>query len=71
MSSCSKDTVGIEIGSKVRTVHGSIDGNQHADAIGVVEGFARLSSYHPREVFVKFPDGGAWFWLAGVRAEVA
>jgi uncharacterized protein YwbE len=59
----------IEAGSKVKTLAGDIDRNQHAGAVGVVAGFARLSSYHPREVRVSFPDGKAgWFWASAVEA---
>ena len=59
---------GFQVGDKVTTFAGSIDRNQHKGAIGVVQGFARLSSYHPREVFVAFDDGrGGWFWEHSVR----
>jgi len=57
----------IEVGATVKTLEGDIEGNRHAGSVGVVNGFARFSSHHPREVYVKFPDGNtAWFWLSRV-----
>lgn len=51
-------------GDKVRCITPSIDREIGESAVGVVDGFARLSSYHPREVMVRFSDGAAdWFWM--------
>lgn len=62
----------IEAGRKVKTLQGDIDRNRHSGATGVVQGFARLSSYHAREVYVQFSDGrGAWFWASAVALEAA
>ena len=50
-------------GDTVRCTAGDIARNEHAGAIGTVEGFARFSVYHSREVWVQFGEGiGAWFW---------
>ena len=56
----------IEHGTKVRCVRGNIDQGAHVGEIGVVDGFARLSSYHPREAAVKSEDGRylGWFWVS-------
>ena len=56
-------------GDKALTLEGDIDGNRYNGAVGIVQGFARLSSYHPREVCLKFEDGSvAWFWERRVCA---
>lgn len=62
----------IETGSRVRCLHGSIDKNLGAGMIGVAGGFARFSSYHPREVMVRFGQGephpaDGWFWVSSVE----
>lgn len=58
----------IEQGSKVKCVAGSIDQNLKKDTIGYVRGFARFSSYHPREAYVAFEDGSAyWFWMSDLE----
>ena len=60
--------VALQHGDKVRCLHGSIDRNVHAGDAGVVGGFARFSSYHPREASVTFPDGStAWFWVSSLE----
>lgn len=59
----------LQPGDKVTTLEGCTDRNQHSGASGVVKGFTRFSSYHPREVWVEFEAGkGAWFWERSVRA---
>lgn len=65
----------VKHGDKVRCLAGSIDRNRGAGEVGYVTGFARLSSYHPREVFVSSdPNVGApssawngWFWESDVQ----
>jgi hypothetical protein len=60
----------LQPGDKVTTLEGCIDRNQHSGASGVVKGFTRFSSYHPREVWVEFePYKGAWFWERSVIAD--
>ena len=66
----------INEGDRVRCLQGSIDKNIGAGLVGVVEGFARFSSYHGREVLIRFgpkawegephPADG-WFWLSTVE----
>lgn len=61
----------IEEGDVVRCVHGSIDRNLGAGETGRVSGFARLSKYHAREIYITFaPDHqhGAWFWEHDIEA---
>jgi len=63
-----------QVGDKVRCVRGSIDARLGAGEVGYVTGFARLSSYHPREVYVSNVDGTpsapwcGWFWLSDAEA---
>jgi len=59
-------------GDTVRCLSGDIDRNRHDGETGKVQGFARLSPYHPREVSVRFPDGStAWFWVSNVEIQIA
>lgn len=52
-------------GSRVLCTQGDIDKSQNEGRTGVVSGFARFSSYHPREALVRFDDGtSGWFWLS-------
>lgn len=67
----------ISHGSKVKCMTGNIDNGRGAGAIGYVHGFARLSKYHAREVYVSdTPEGTpradwcGWFWESSVE-EVA
>lgn len=54
----------IEEGTTVRCAARSIDLQIGEGEIGVVSGFARLSSYHPREAMVRFSNGRSdWFWV--------
>lgn len=60
-------------GDIVTTPTASIDGRK-ATGLGRVDGFARFSAYHPREVSVTALDGSwsAWFWerdVAKARGE--
>lgn len=65
----------IKHGDKVRCLAGSIDRKSGAGEVGYVTGFARLSSYHGREVFVtsKSCEGAptapwnGWFWESDVQ----
>lgn len=65
----------IEEGSQVRCLAGNIDRGIGAGEVGYVAGFARLSSYHPREVFVSDNSDGlsprapwcGWFWESAVE----
>lgn len=51
-------------GDRVVCLRGDIDRQRHVNEIGVISGFARLSTYHPREASVRFEDGSAaYFWL--------
>lgn len=67
----------IEEGSKVKCLAGNIDRGLGAGEVGYVTGFARFSSYHPREVWVSDnPDGlppraawCGWFWESAVSVE--
>lgn len=67
-------TIDIQEGDKVRCKRGNIDKNAGAGLVGTVGGFARFSSYHGREVMVRFgatkfdphPANG-WFWLSDVE----
>jgi hypothetical protein len=63
---------GIREGDRVRCRQGNIDKNLGAGLIGVAGGFARFSSYHAREVMVRFGNGephpaDGWFWLTTVE----
>lgn len=51
-------------GLSVICLRPSIDQKLGQGEVGVVQGFARLSSYHSREAFVAFADGkSGWFWV--------
>lgn len=51
-------------GDQVKCLTGDIDRLRHIGEVGTISGFARFSSYHPREASVTFADGSAaWFWL--------
>lgn len=57
-----------QYGDRVKCLAGDIDRNAHAGAVGTITGFARLSSYHPREASVRFGDGSAaYFWLRDIE----
>lgn len=57
-------------GTKVRCNAASIDRRIGKGEQGTVGGFARLSSYHPREAMVHFPDGRSdWFWVRDLTEE--
>lgn len=62
----------IREGDRVQCKRGNIEKNLGAGLIGTVEGFARFSPYHGREVRVRFGDRGdfhpatGWFWLCDV-----
>lgn len=54
----------IQSGQRVMCREASIDNKNHKGDVGVVTGFACLSSHHAREAMVKFDDGSSgWFWL--------
>lgn len=53
-----------KIGTCVVCKRGDIDRNRFANEHGVIEAFARLSSFHPREACVRTKNGAAWFWLS-------
>lgn len=67
----------VKEGDKVVCVRGNIDRGAGAGEVGYVTGFARLSQYHPREVFVSpnHPESGerssatwgGWFWERDVQ----
>lgn len=66
----------IHEGDKVLCKRGSIDKDKGAGLIGTAEGFARFSSHHGREVFVRFGarcgegelhEADGWFWLSDVE----
>lgn len=64
----------IHEGDKVLCKRGNIDKDRGAGLVGTAEGFARFSSYHGREVFVRFGAGcwephpaDGWFWLCDVE----
>lgn len=64
----------IREGDKVRCKRGNIDKDRGAGLTGTAEGFARFSSYHGREVLVRFGSGkcdphpaDGWFWLIDVE----
>jgi hypothetical protein len=63
----------IQEGDRVRCRQGNIDKNLGAGLIGTAGGFARFSSYHGREVMVRFGQDGehhpadGWFWLSTVE----
>lgn len=62
----------VQEGERVRCLQGNIDKNLGAGLIGTVEGFARFSPYHGREVMVRFGQGAphpadGWFWLSTVE----
>jgi hypothetical protein len=63
----------MEIGNQVRTLAGSIDERRWQGHTGRIQGFARLSSYHPREAFVTGEtDGvpwGGYFWVCDLAVE--
>lgn len=63
----------LQPGDRVQLRAGDIDHNKHMGDVGIVQGFVRFSSYHPREVSVKALDGSwaAYFWLADVVPEAA
>lgn len=53
----------MEVGSKVICNANAIDKQTGKGSTGTVTGFARLSSYHPREVMVKLSETESrWFW---------
>lgn len=54
----------MEINDTVKCNDTSIDNPSFGKGlIGKVTGFARFSSYHPREAMVRFEDGKSeWFW---------
>lgn len=55
-------------GDTVRCLYGDIDTKQGAGETGVITGFARFSSYHPREAMVRLNDGRSrWFWLSSLE----
>ena len=59
-----------KVADHVTCLTDSIDKPFGKGLTGVVTGFARLSSYHSREVCVKFEDGrSAWFWVSSVELE--
>jgi len=61
----------IQAGNTVRCLANSIDKQVGKDAVGRVTGFARFSSYHPREAFVTFdekPADSGWFWVRDLAA---
>lgn len=70
----------IKEGDRVLCRRGNIEKDLGAGLIGTVEGFARFSLYHGREVLVRFgpkpwegtphPADG-WFWLIHVELETA
>jgi hypothetical protein len=60
--------------TKVRCLRDSIDKQLGQGLVGRVDGFARFSSYHAREVFVKFGSDpykphacDGWFWIHDVE----
>ena len=58
------------IDDTVRCRAGNIDRNLGRGEVGRVTGFARLSAYHPREVFVSSSPPAAWngwFWELDVE----
>lgn len=60
----------IQENDRVRCLHEGIDNGLGEDMIGRVTGFARYSSYHEREAFVKFGEGhpaNGWFWVADLE----
>ncbi len=58
----------IKAGDKVLCLGASIDKQIGLEKVGTVGGFARLSSYHPREAMVRFDDGIAdWFWCRDLQ----
>lgn len=63
-------------GDKVVCTNGNIASGAGKGEIGYVTGFARLSPYHPREVWVshvpqydgtKQPSWCGWFWERDVK----
>lgn len=54
-------------GDKVKCLHGDIDRGAGKGCVGYVDGFARFSTYHPREVYVKGEGWSGWFWLSSVE----
>jgi len=61
-------------GDKVICLADGIDKKRGKNEVGYVTGFARLSHYHPREVYVSnTPEGPptadwcGWFWESSVR----
>lgn len=59
----------MKTGDKVRCLFNDIDGKIHGKGrVGHIEGFARLSKYHGREIRVVFDTGEAgWFWETSVK----
>jgi hypothetical protein len=63
----------LNIGDLVRCRAGGCDHNRGAGEVGYITGFARFSSYHPREAFVSDSPGDAqarwcgWFWVSDLE----
>lgn len=67
-------TEALKVGDRVHCIAGNIDKGRGVGAVGYITGFARFSSYHPREVFVSDrPEGNSdqqwcgWFWESSVK----
>ena len=60
-------------GTRVKCLRGSIDRGRGNGETGEVTGLTRLSSYHPREAYVKLDRGeeigyaGGWFWVSDLE----